>query len=197
WVLLVEGQSDAIALRALFADASEVLRRSLTNHHFVIDHLNGATKLSYKLTELQNALCGVHVFLDHDDAGRTAGEAAITDGLLKPIDCHYTTCSGKKNSEWEDLINPDIYAEYVLANYGVELKGPAFQNSKIWHDRMAETFLRAGKTWNERTKTDLKTFVAKAVAASPTSALNAHQRGSFDNLITALEQKAATRRDTP
>lgn len=193
WVLVVEGDSDARALRALLLSESTALRSALRNAHLVIDHLGGAGKLSYKLSELRNLLCGHHVFLDHDDSGRAAAEKAQADGLLKPIDLHFATCPGKKNAEWEDLLLVGLYEGWVESTYGVTLKGAAFQNAKSWSDRMAETFLQAGKAWNEKTRSDIKAAIAGLIETSPASALNGHTRSAFDNLKAALEQKVAAK----
>jgi putative ATP-dependent endonuclease of OLD family len=189
WVLVVEGLSDARILQSIFQERSAILRSSIMARHFVIDHLNGVGKLSYKLTELQNALCGVHVFLDHDDPARTAGQVAVESGLLKPVDCHYATCPGKKNSELEDLVDSGLYADRILEVYGVELRGPAFQSGKIWSERMSETFVRAGKIWSDRTKNDVKAFIADAVVSAPKTALRKELMSAIDSLISALEQK--------
>ena len=193
WVLVVEGESDARAMRALLSAESASLRSALRNAHLVVDHLFGAGKLSYKLTELRNMLCGLHVFVDNDDSGRGATERAQADGLLKPLDLHLATCPGKKNSEWEDLLALDLYGDWVQTTYGVALKGPTFQNSKSWSDRMAETFHASGKPWNDKIKGEVKTRISELVEQQTASALNSSTRSAFDNLKAALEQKVAAK----
>jgi len=189
----VEGESDSRALRALFTIESASLRSSLRNAHLVIDHLWGAGKLSYKLTELRNMLCGLHVFLDNDDSGRRATEKAQKDGLLKPLDLHLATCPGKKHSEWEDLLLPDLYGDWVQTTYGVALKRPSFQNQKPWSERMSDTFHANGKPWTDRIKTEVKTHLSELVEQQPASALNPAIRSAFDSLKTALEQKVSAK----
>jgi hypothetical protein len=191
WVLVVEGESDARGLRALLSAESPVLRSAFKNAHLVIDHLLGAGKLSYKLTELRNMLCGAHVFLDHDDAGRMAATKAEGDGLLKPVEVHFATCAGKKNSEWEDLLRVELYEGWVQATYGVLLKGATFQNSKMWSDRMADIFLQSGKTWNDKIKADIKIAIAQMAEGNPAGALNPATRSSFDSFKAALEHEVA------
>lgn len=193
WVLVVEGESDARALRALFLAESVPLRSALRNAHLVIDHLWGAGKLSYKLTELRNMLCGLHVFLDNDDSGRAAAERALGDGLVKPIDLNLATCPGKKHSEWEDLVTIDIYEAWVQTTFGVALKGPTFQNSKSWSDRMAKTFHANGKPWTDKIKAEVKARISELVEQHTASALNSSTRSAFDNLKTALEQKVSAK----
>lgn len=193
WVLVVEGESDARAIRALLSAESAALRAALRNAHLVIDHLGGAGKLSYKLTELRNMLCGVHAFLDNDASGRAAGDKAQSDGLLKPIDLHLATCPGKKNSELEDLVTVDLYKGWIHSTFGVDLKGASFQNANPWSDRMAEAFHRNGKPWTDKTKVEVKTRISELIEQDAASALGASTRSAFDNLKTALELKVATK----
>ena len=163
----------------------------------VVDHLGGSGKLSYKLTELRNALCGVHVLLDHDDAGRMAAEKAEAEKLLRPVDVHYTTCLGKKSSEWEDLVAVDLYNDWVSTEYGVHLSGSSFQNSKPWSERVRDTFLGAAKTWNEKIRTDIKVGIAELIEKSPAIALNSHTRAPVEQLQAELERKVSTRSSRP
>lgn len=193
WVLLVEGESDARAIRSLLSAESAALRSALRNAHLVIDHLGGAGKLSYKLTELRNMLCGIHVFLDNDTSGRAAGGKAQADGLLKPIDFHLATCPGRKNSEWEDLVVVDFYKDWVNATFGVDLKGPTFQNADLWSERMAGTFHQCGKPWTDKTKVEVKARIAELIEQNPSTALNAATRSAFDSVKAALEQKVAVK----
>jgi predicted ATPase len=192
WVVVVEGDTDARALHALLSHYSPVLRSALKNAHLVIDYLTGAGKLTYKLTELRNVLCGIHVFLDNDESGRSSAAKALEDGLLKPIDLQYASCIGKRNSEWEDLISVDLYESWVSSEYGVNLAGSPFQSARSWGDRMRETFGRASRDWTKKTEIAIKVKITELVEASPEQALNAHTRESFDNLRQALELKMAT-----
>ena len=193
WVLVVEGDSDARAIRALISAESPSLRAALRNAHLVVDHLGGAGKLSYKLTELRNMLCGLHVFLDNDSSGRAAGDNAQADGLLKPIDLHLATCPGKKNSEWEDLVALDLYRDWVNTTFGVELKGSSFQNSGLWSDRMEGTFHQSGKSWTDKIKAEVKARIAELIEQDPAAALTSATRSAFDSLKAALEQKVSSK----
>jgi len=193
WALVVEGESDARAMRALLSAESAVLRAALKNAHLVIDHLGGAGKLIYKLTELRNMLCGLHVFLDNDESGRAAVERAQADALLRPIDLHLAICPGRKNSEWEDLVQVPVYADWVESTYGVRLQGSTFQSSRLWSDRMADTFRQTGKPWSDKIRADVKAEIANRIESAPASALNPATRSAFDGLREALEIKVAAK----
>jgi hypothetical protein len=56
---------------------------------------------------------------------------------------------------------------------------------------MRDTFLGHGKLWNDRIRGEIKTLVAETVVGTPTTALSEHKRGSFDGLVTALQQRLA------
>jgi hypothetical protein len=104
-VLVVEGESDRVALTTLLAHYSGLLRTALAANTLVVEHLHGASKASYKVGELVSSLCNVHCFLDHDDAGRSAGKSLEAEHLLTPAQVQYATCPGMKDSELEDLLD--------------------------------------------------------------------------------------------
>jgi len=121
-VLLVEGESDRIAVQALIAHESEIVRKALKSNTLVVEHLHGAGKLTYRLSELNSALCNVHCFLDNDQAGRDAAATAQSEGLIRPTAIHHTTCPGMRDSEFEDYVDPTIYREWLDKNYGVDIR---------------------------------------------------------------------------
>ncbi len=82
YALVVEGETDARALRSLLPTLSEQIKKFLKNHMLVIEPVGGAGNLSYKLSLMNNALCIYHVLLDNDFAGREAFDKASHDGLF-------------------------------------------------------------------------------------------------------------------
>lgn len=194
-VLITEGETDSRAIRALFLSESTVLRSAIRNSHIVIDHLGGNGKLSYRLSELRNILCGSYVFFDYDESSRRIADGAVAEGLIKASEVSYATCPGKKESEWEDLVNVDIYKDWVRDTYGIVPEGPLFQNTHSWSKRMADLFHRDGRDWNERVKKDVKTYIAQAIEKNPKGALNHHVRASFDSLKSALESRIQKKRE--
>lgn len=188
-VLLVEGEDDKGALAVLLATLSSSLKAALGSGAFAIDSLLGGTNLSYKLSQVRDALCITHCFLDNDDCGREAFKRAKTEGLATDADVTFSICDGMSDSEIEDLYVSDIYAAKILNTYGVTLDSPRFKTSKKWSDRMRETFKQQGKQWDGKYESQIKKEVGDIVAASPEHALNEHKRSSIDALATALEAK--------
>lgn len=188
-VLVVEGEEDKISLTALLSHFSHKINNSLKNNSFVIEPIGGAGNLAYKLSLLNSALCNIHVYLDNDDSGRNAYELAESDGQLVTKDCHHVICNGQQNSEFEDMINKDLYEQAILEKFGVVLNVATFNNSSKWSDRMRDTFLSQGKQWNKSISQKVKRVIAMLVAQNPDIALNEHKRTSFDALMQDIESK--------
>jgi putative ATP-dependent endonuclease of OLD family len=188
-VLVVEGSEDVVALKAILTYLSPPLASAFKQNILVIDPLGGAGKLSYKLSLLANSLCMAHVVLDNDEAGRNGWEAAERDNLLKLADLTLINCRGMRNSEMEDCFDLAVYKDAVLMEYGVNLAAPAFRQNAKWSDRVKACFTASGKPWGDRVKAKVKDTVARAVAASPATALNDHKRQPIDALVVALEAK--------
>jgi putative ATP-dependent endonuclease of OLD family len=188
-ILLVEGEDDRIAIRALLTSESKMLEMAITQGSLGIESLQGGTNLSYKLSHVREALCLAHCFMDHDDCGLSASKKAELDGLLTLADVTFTTAPGMKESEIEDLFDEALYAGMILNKFGVSLLSPKFKGPSKWSVRMRETFKHQGKPWNDKIEMDVKAAVAHLVSSAPASALNSHKRGCFDALMTALEGK--------
>lgn len=190
-VLVVEGESDRVAIQALAPVFSTKIASAMKNNTLAVEHIHGASKLKYKLSELGAALCNVHCLLDNDDSGRYAAESAISDGLLKPAEANFITCPGLKDSELEDLISPGIYEDWLTEKFGIDIHKSTFKTKRKWATRMSETFAAQGKAWNDRVAKEVKTAIAERVVASPASALITERSSSIRALFEALETRLA------
>ena len=103
YALVVEGEEDARALRALLPVLSEKVGKALKNNFLIIEPIGGAGNLSYKLSLLKNSLCATHTLLDGDNAGRTAFAKAEADSLVSIASCTFISCMGMGDAEFEDL----------------------------------------------------------------------------------------------
>jgi hypothetical protein len=188
-VLLVEGEEDRVALKALLPVSSVGLKVALENGKIAIETLNGGSNLSYKAGLVLQALCSCHCFLDNDAEARKAFDKARLDGTMTDADANFATCPGMPDAEFEDLLDVSLYSDRILNQYRVSLESPKFKGGKKWSDRLKETFQHQGKQWNDRVEAEVKALVAEAVSANPSAALNAHKRSSFDALVSALEMR--------
>lgn len=184
----MEGEEDAIALRALLPVLSEKISKALKNNMLIVEPISGAGNLSYKLSLLRNSLCAVHTLLDGDQAGRNAYAKAESDSLISVANCTFITCNGMTEAEFEDCLNLNVYREVILNEQGVDLTSTKFRGKDKWSDRLRTTFLNQGKPFSDVLLMKAKYLVAAAAAKNPREALNDHKRNSIDALVSALER---------
>lgn len=189
-VLVVEGQTDRDSLVSIFRDRSAVLAKHLANNELAIEHLAGASKLTYKLGELHSSLCLSHVFVDYDNDGRTAVECAQTAGLVADRDCQFAICKGLKNSELEDCVSWKVYADDLNKQFGVDIDCSTFRRgTDKWSERLRNTFLENGRAWNKAVQARAKASVSAAVIADPAGSIIDDKAPCIDALISNLVQK--------
>lgn len=188
YALVVEGEEDAIALRALLPALSEKIAKALRNNMLIVEPIGGAGNLSYKLSLLRNSLCAVHTLLDGDQAGRDAYQKAESDSLISIANCTFINCNGMTEAEFEDCINLNVYRETILSEQGVDLSSSKFRGNKKWSQRMRTTFLDQGKPFSDALLMKSKYLVAAAISKNPKVALNEHKRNSIDAMVSALER---------
>lgn len=135
-ILVVEGEEDRRAVKALFTQHSRLLASALSQGALGIESLQGGSNLSYKLSQIRESLCISHSFLDHDEAGIKAFEKATQDGLLTGADIHFTVCDGRSEAEIEDLYEETLYATMLQNKYGVSTQNPKFRGREKWSDRL-------------------------------------------------------------
>lgn len=188
FALVVEGQEDAIAMKALIGKRSEKLAAALKANLLVIEPIGGAGNLSYKLSLLRNALCTTQVLLDHDKPGRDAFDRASADGLCSLADTNFTICQGCQDSEFEDTISVDLYKERIRTEYAVNLDIPIFRGNDKWSTRIKRAFQAHGKPCTESTIANIKHLVARRIQEDPDQALHPNRSDSIVAAIAALEK---------
>lgn len=170
--LLVEGDEDRVVLTRLLRAAPR-LRAAFDNGRLTIVSMGGASKLPYFAQLYRSFSCGIYAVVDDDDAGRTAIAQAVARGAILHAEYTILRGSGRTESEFEDLLDPDAYVAVILADYGVDLPiNPRFRdaNSK-WSDRVANVFRLSGKQWNADVEKAVKVLVAKHAADAGWSAV--------------------------
>lgn len=188
-VLVVEGEVDVNSIKELLCVRSPYLSQCLHNGSLALDSLGGGTKLPYKLSLLRDSICLYHVFLDHDKCGQESYAAAKRSGLLDDGQINFAMASGRKESEFEDLLQVSLYKAAVEAKYRITLANQKFKGSKKWSDRMKDVFTASGKLWDDNIKNELKNIVSAQVKANPSNALAAVDETVFESLVTALETR--------
>ncbi len=187
-VLVVEGSDDVLSLRALLANASTKLASAFGSNVLVLDWLQGATNLGYKVGLVKAAVCSAHCILDDDKAAHGAVEKAKAEGVVSLAEVNFLTCKGRAEAEIEDLYDPKIYVGLLRNKYGVNLTG-SFKSNKKWSERMKSVFKGQGKPWNDVLKAEVKLGIAQCVATDPANALLPACRESFDAAVASLEKR--------
>ena len=189
-VLLVEGDDDKLAIRPILELRSIKIKSAFSSGRLIIDSLDGAGSLGAKIGLYKSLLCQVHCFLDNDEAGRVALEKAKRAGLITEVDYSMTVIVGKNSTEFEDLLNVDVYKDQILNRFGVDLDicKPRNRSAK-WSDRMFDAFSLAGKQLDSQTKQRLKFVVAESVAGQADIAVSPHANTIIDTLVSAIELK--------
>jgi putative ATP-dependent endonuclease of OLD family len=189
FVLVVEGEDDRIALTALLSHHSRNIKSALADGLLAIDPLFGSSNLSFKLSEIRNALCSAFVFLDFDNAGKNAVEKALADRILTKAEVKFAICRGRDESELEDLYLLEFCELIVQREFGISLVKPLMRGKKKWSTRVGECFQKGGQRWDDQTKSRLKSQIALAVSQSPGAALQKSTKAPFNALVKALEER--------
>jgi hypothetical protein len=191
-VLVVEGNEDKTAMRALMVEYSPRLAEAIESGKLAFETLAGGTNLSYVIGLLRDALlCGFHCFLDDDDCGRDSYQKAKLEGLVGVEDVNFSTVPGMENSEIEDLYDLPFYRDLIRNQFNVSLDNNAkFRtNKKKWSDRVRDVFKASGKPWDSSVESAVKAKLADLVAANPKAALSTQKRAVVDNLGQTLLDK--------
>lgn len=163
--VFVEGISDKRVIEALLC-RDEIIKKAIDNSCVSIETLNGVGNLTSKLYESNNTMFEYYVFLDGDNAGKSAYEDAESKKLISLSQISFTSRTGKRESELEDLIDPDIYLSRINDECKINISKEDLNSMKKWSDQMSKVFIEKGKLWNKRIEDEIKTIVADEVCNS-------------------------------
>jgi putative ATP-dependent endonuclease of OLD family len=197
-ILVVEGPTDEIALKALLSCRSERLKAAFEESTLAIYPLRGGGSLSYALTLLRDSLAAVHAFLDADQQGVTAGEKAEQEDLLDSADRTLAMFPGAKESELEDLLDPMVYSDAFTDRFGVNVSHPWVNKMSEgkWSKRLPTVVKASGEIWKDARLGEFKQTVAEAVAENPEHALKVKGVPVLEALETALQNKLDLRKSS-
>ena len=188
-VLVVEGKEDEKALKALLGYLSPKISKAFKEKHLVIDSLDGATNLSYKLSLLRNALCNFHCFLDGDKEGLKAIQKAKDANLLESYASNVTACNGMTETEFEDLIDVNLYKKEFLEKYNVDVTKNKPKGNPKWSEKLKSISYNQGQAWNDKLESSMKSTIAELVEKNPSKALNPHHQNIILSLIDTIERR--------
>jgi len=194
-VIVVEGTEDQIALGALLPHYSGKLGEAITRGSIAFHVLGGASKLPYALSLLQSSLCNYYVFIDDDQEGRRAFKEAETSRLASASNTSFAKCLGFTESEFEDLLHPDLYADYFQTRYSVDVRYRPFDAKQKWSERIRRGLATAGKSsatgesWPEADEYEAKRAIGERIAQSPSTAIHPAHESLMKTFVATLEGK--------
>jgi len=190
-VLVVEGKTDKKILQNILPKMSKVIKSALTNGRFTIQDIDGASNLSHRLSHLNMELYNYYVLLDDDEEAKNAFGKAEENKLISTKDCTFVKCPGKREAEFEDLINPDIYSKMICEDYGVNIedKKLKFKGKEKWSNRLKKTFESDGKQWKEDLKSVIKMKVSECIINHNGEIFIPQYKIPIDSMISSLEKR--------
>lgn len=191
-VLIVEGVSDENILPHLLGLYSTTLKDALDQGRLVVSSCGGTHNMDNYVRFIRHQLCNIHVFVDNDESGRQIIDNMKNNGNLDESEYNILRMYGLSNSEIENMIDPEIYADAIVNQYSVSrAKILNIKDSgAIWSDFMERLFNEEGKTWVENnTIFSLKTIVSQAVKKSNELRLIEHRSRAFIAGCQQLERK--------
>lgn len=192
-ILLVEGITDRDVLKAWLPSLSKIVDAALKRGDLIIQSLNGAGKLGYRLGIYQSLICNTHVYMDNDVPGRAAITNAKEKLLITDKEYNLTAVHSMKNSEFEDLIAPSSYLPKLNAEFGIDLKENDFKNiGRKWSDKMSSLFPNKTKIWDESTEKKVKILVAREAIRAGISSLMPSAEDGLQVLVLAIEKRLTT-----
>lgn len=189
-MLLVEGETDAISLKALLSNRSKKLNTAMSTHRLSIMPMGGTSGLSYYLNMTNQLIGQAVVFMDSDKAANQAIKKALDQHLINNQNYLLCTCDGMKNAEFEDSIAINIYRQAVIEKFDVDLDTGKMKNkSKVWSENVKEIFKDAGKFWDENVEKEIKYLIASCVCNSATNAVDDSKCKAINKLVSIIEGK--------
>ncbi len=189
-ILLVEGETDTISLKAILSDKSRKLNSAITANRLAIMPMGGTGGLTYYLTLVNQLIGQAVVFMDSDEAAQNAIKKASGQNLIDNHNYLLCTCKGMKHAEFEDSIDIDIYRQAVKDEFDVNLDTGKMKNkSKKWSDKVKEIFNDEGKLWDENVEKRIKYVVASCVKKSAGKAVDDTKCEVINNLVSIIEAK--------
>lgn len=188
-VILVEGEDDKKILKQSLIEMSDSINKAITNGVVTFDTLGGGSNLSHKISLWKSFLCDVYAFLDNDTAGINSFDDAEDKGLITSKYVSFAIIQSQKESEIEDLIDPEIYNQDIFDQFGVDLKKSLpFKNKKQkWSVRVKNSFKASSKPWNKKIESKVKNQVSTNFQKIGIKGLQKNKT-PINSLVTSIEE---------
>lgn len=189
-VLLVEGETDRIALTEILRVRSPLIKEALAAGLLAVIGMRGAKNLSSTVSLYKSQLCLTHALLDYDPAGIAAVQRAQEHQLIDAGEVNFAMAAGMKESEIEDLYDPAIYEKRLSEEFSISFPNADFNKRKgKWSARMNRVFSSSGQQWDESVCSRAKGLVADCIKESPRNCIQTNSDEVVSNLCRVIERK--------
>lgn len=156
YMIVVEGPSDKMVIER-FMQEDEQLRSMLNDNTITVKSIGGVRNLRNELYNLEQFLCDYMVILDLDEAGKNKAREAQKDLEIPNDKFRYFNLSNYRECELEELYNPELYKNYLMETWQIDITNGKFKNkSKKWSKRVEELAALSGQILNEEQINDIK-----------------------------------------
>lgn len=169
FMLVVEGLTDKNFLKKYFISNSKILKKLFEEGRLDFEILNGVCNLEHSLNRLSNMSSKYFCILDSDqisiDCVKKSKASALLSTNLEEIS--YYTIEKNKETELEDLINPELYKDYVRDKLSINiLDTKSFKSGTCkWSKKMELALNENGKRLNndelKEKLEDIKIYISK------------------------------------
>lgn len=144
-VLLVEGETDKVILASFIKSFFPKLFKAIEQNAVVIQSSGGTKNMPAILKTYSMLVCKVFVVTDADKSAREMLKKLKEENLVLESDYCSLTCTGKYESEIEDVFDPSSYIDFINKRYGLNLVLKDFSGNLKWSEKIAKNFERKGK----------------------------------------------------
>lgn len=188
-VILVEGISDKNSIEAILKCKSSKIKKAIQNGELVIEPLCGTSHLKQRVSRLSDDFYKILVLLDDDQAGRQAAEQAKQIRLLDDKSIFFTVTNSKNESEFEDLLKPEIYTDYIKREFGIDIpKNFSSQKGKKWSSRLDALFSANMKRLTDKNLEEIKIHISELVKSNAEDVIRQDIK-IFENFIKLIEDE--------
>ena len=189
YIIFVEGESDKRIFTSILSSKSAAIKEGLKSGDLVIEVLYGASKLAQMSQHAKTNLCAPYAIIDNDSEGIKAVQKALENEILTNKDYTLLKCRGKDESELEDLIDPELYKDAILKEFGINIT-KRYPNLNIlktkWSNKVKKIFEVNGKLFDSDTEKKVKSLVATCVEQTPKKACLYINKPIIDSIVLSL-----------
>lgn len=183
--LFVEGPLDIDFIDEILRRDAK-LRALLDSRFLVLEALKGAANLIHNCRHYTQLSCEVFAFLDNDQEGKAAFDAAFGAGYISIERVRYTISGRRSTSELEDMFDEAHYAD-VMNEFGLRFDEQYFADGAKWSFRTRRLADRLGVPWNDDIAEQAKVRIGAALRGSYWDALSDRGKDASNGIIKLLK----------